>query len=312
MTLPGDDGIRAAVRRVAELDPAQVPAGDMPGDRIHIGGGHIIRAEAAAPALLDLVRATGDRRVVVSVFGGSGVGKSEVGSILTHVCRGVGIGTYLLSGDNYPHRCPPDNDDERLAVYRAGGWSSMARDPGFQAAWNADVHRLIADGVDADVARGDDHPGVAAYQRGGEVALRGYLGTQREIDFDLVNAIIARFRAGARAIPLKRMGRTATDVRFDVVDLSQTRLLVIEWTHGNSAHLKGVDGAIMLYSTPEETAAHRRARARDRGTDSPFVQQVLRIEQELVNSRAATALRVIGADGGLLDGAAIAAQAGGA
>lgn len=56
--------------------------------------------------------------MVITVCGGSGVGKSEIASLLAHYFENMGVGCYTLSGDNYPHRIPVYNDAERLRIFR--------------------------------------------------------------------------------------------------------------------------------------------------------------------------------------------------
>ena len=131
-------------------------------------------------------------------------------------------------------------------------------------------------------------------------ALAGYLGTSLETDFDEVAGILARFHAGDTVIPLKRMGREPMDLWYDPVDLTGTNVLLLEWTHGNSDELRGVDIPVFLYSTPEETLAHRRARARDNKVDSAFTTLVLEIEQQKLLSQAHKAKIVIAKDGSVL------------
>jgi hypothetical protein len=70
-------------------------------------------------------------------------------------------------------------------------------------------------------------------------------------------------------------------------------VLIIEWTHGNSYHLRGVDIPVLLNSTPQETLEHRRKRNRDGGTDSPFTTMVLAIEQDLLVSQAPRAKLIV-------------------
>ena len=90
--------------------PPEIPHGDMPGDKVSISEGHIQKANAIVPALLPLLwealAQNPARRAVVSVCGGSGVGKSEIASLLTFYLNRLGVGAYTLSGDNYPHRIP--------------------------------------------------------------------------------------------------------------------------------------------------------------------------------------------------------------
>ena len=225
--------------------------GDMPGDRIAIEQGHRDKAQKIYPVLRKMIEAD---KTVVCVCGGSGVGKSEIASLLATRLTEDGIKTYVMSGDNYPHRIPSENDAERERVYAEGG----------------------------------------------REALENYLGTPQEIDFDLVNRILAEFKAGSSPIALKRMGRTKEELWFDQVDFSDTRVLILEWTHGNSDFLSEVDIPILLNSTPEETLAHRRARARDKGVDSPFTTMVLEIEQEKLKRQAHKAKLIVSKGGDLI------------
>lgn len=105
--------------------PEQIPHGDMPGDKICIDAGHITKAEKLFPVLKDMLAETlqnnPNGKAVISVCGGSGVGKSEIASVLGYYLNQLGIGAYIMSGDNYPRRIPRDNDLERLRVYRVGG-----------------------------------------------------------------------------------------------------------------------------------------------------------------------------------------------
>jgi len=63
--------------------PEVVPIGDMPGDKVRIGDEHIQKAQTIFPLLLKELADGGRDRYVVSVYGGSGVGKSEIASLLT-------------------------------------------------------------------------------------------------------------------------------------------------------------------------------------------------------------------------------------
>ena len=91
---------------------------------------------------------------------------------------------------------------------------------------------------------------------------------------------------------------------YDRVDLSDVRVLIVEWTHGNSDHLSGVDLPILLNSTPAETLAHRRSRHRDGKTDSAFTAMVLDIEQKKLEAQAHKARLIISKQGQALTYAA--------
>lgn len=112
-------------RKTPDL-PDNIPHGDMPGDSVHIKGDHILKAQTIFPALMDEIgKIKKDdperQKIVVSVCGGSGVGKSETASLLSFYLNSMGIGTYTMSGDNYPHRIPEYNDLERERVYAESG-----------------------------------------------------------------------------------------------------------------------------------------------------------------------------------------------
>ena len=84
--------------------PQEIPHGDMPGDKVCIGPEHIAKAETVFGALRGMLaqqlEASAGGRAVISVCGGSGVGKSEIASVLGYYLNALGIGAYILSGDN--------------------------------------------------------------------------------------------------------------------------------------------------------------------------------------------------------------------
>ena len=80
-----------------------IAQGDMPGDKICITEEHIQKAKTLYPELRRLlVRRLGESpcgRAVVTVCGGSGVGKSEIASLISYYLNAEGVGAYTLSGD---------------------------------------------------------------------------------------------------------------------------------------------------------------------------------------------------------------------
>ena len=281
--------------------PEDIPHGEMPGDSIRIGEEHIRKAAVLFPPLKDLLAAAlaenPHRRAVVSVCGGSGVGKSEIASVLAFHLNALGVGAYILSGDNYPRRIPRDNDLERQRVYRTGGLRGLLDSGLYTDEMGGKLREMWAAETDADPA---EEPWLRAYQKAGRLALTAYLGTPLETDFDEVSGIIARFKTGAQTIPLKRMGRETDALWYDTVDFSGVSVLIIEWTHGNSDFLTGVDIPVLLNSTPAETLAHRHARSRDGKIDSAFTAMVLDIEQKKLESQAHRARLIISKQGELL------------
>lgn len=109
------------------IDIDDIVTGDMPGDKVHMDESHIRRANGIFPYILNRIENTVTNKFVVSVFGGSGVGKSEVGALIAHYFKLQGFGSYVLSGDNYPHKIPEENDKERLLRYTKDNKDGLKR-----------------------------------------------------------------------------------------------------------------------------------------------------------------------------------------
>jgi len=277
--------------------------GDMPGDKIVINAEHVSKAAVILPELVKKInekQAAGSKKVTVCVCGGSGVGKSEIASVLAQLLPARGHKAYILSGDNYPRRIPMYNDAERLSVFRNGGVQGLMKDGVYTLERMNEVRKWQAEETDADKSHVNDNPWFESYIKGGREALCGYLGTANEQNFDELNSILLAFHEGKDHIFLKRMGRTDTELWYEDVDFSATDVMIVEWTHGNNDLLNGIDIPVLLNSTPEETLAHRRARNRDGKTDSAFTTMVLEIEQNLLKSQAHKAQIIIAKSGELL------------
>jgi alpha-galactosidase len=278
-----------------------MPKGDMPGDKIAIGEDHIRKASKIFPKLIKLIADADSEKVVVSVFGGSGVGKSETASLLAHYLKAAGVGVYVLSGDNYPRRIPLYNDAERLSVFRSAGLKGVVSSGCYNDYVKEELSKLWVAETDADPKEAASREWLFSYQAAGRRALRGYLGTPAEQDYDEINAIIEAFKRGDKDIFLKRMGRTEDERWYDKVSFADTNVLIIEWTHGGNENLSGVDVPVLLNSTPEETREHRRLRARDGKTDSAFTTMVLEIEQEELDRVGKQAKIIMSKSGDFID-----------
>lgn len=281
-----------------------IAQGDMPGDKICITEEHIQKAKTLYPELRRLlVRRLGESpcgRAVVTVCGGSGVGKSEIASLISYYLNAEGVGAYTLSGDNYPRRYPEQNDAERRRVFHDGGLKGLVASGAYRPEQAQALRELWPEDGDAAPANVSRYPWLAVYQQAGRNALRGYLGTEKEIDFDQVSHIVSNFKQGAPTLYLKRMGRTAEELWYDAVDMTGKSVLVIEWTHGNSDWYEGVDIPVLLNSTPAETLAHRQARNRDGRADSPFTTMVLELEQQMLKAQAHKAKLILSKSGELM------------
>ncbi len=279
-----------------------IPHGDMPGDKVEIGEEHVKKAQLIMESLMTQLNEVlaKDGKAVITVCGGSGVGKSETASLLSYFLNEQGIGAYTMSGDNYPRRIPMYNDAERLRIFRTAGVRGLVK-AGEGTPENFEtLRKWQQEETDADASHAAEFPWAASYVDAGRKGLEGYLGTSNEIDFDEVSSIVKAFKSGQNKIYLKRMGRTDSELWYEEVDFSTVKVLVIEWTHGNSDHYEGVDIPILLNSTPEETLAHRRARNRDGKTDSAFTMLVLELEQNLLASQAHKAKIILSKSGELL------------
>ena len=268
----------------------EIKGGDMPGDICLIEPMHLDKANCLFPSLWEQLQITMAEnihgRAVVSIYGGSGTGKTECAQLVVYMLHQLNVGAYALSGDNYPHRIPKYNDAERLNIFRNEGIKKLLALDLYSDRIRDELIELQKANTDSDLAKVKTYPWLARYQEAGDEGLRSYLGTSKEHDFAGLSTVVTQFKTGANSIYLKRMGREEASSWYECVDFSNTSVLIIEWTHGNNDNLCGVDIPVLLYSTPEETLAHRKARGRDKGTDSPFTTRVLNIEGELLHSQA--------------------------
>jgi hypothetical protein len=278
-------------------DTESIAKGDMPGDKVKITPQHIQKAQIIFPSLLGLLipilETNPYQRAVVVVCGGSGVGKSEIASLISWHLTRIGLGSYTLSGDNYPHRIPKYNDAERLRIFRKSGIDGLISQGEYIEGRHVILKEIQESGNDSNPDYADHYPWLSVYQSAGRDGLRNYLGTANEIDFKELNAIISQFKNGEPKIFLKRMGREKTELWYDSVDFTEKNVMIIEWTHGNNANLQGVDIPVMLNSTPQETLEHRKSRNRDGGTDSSFTTMILEIEQEMLIAQAPKAKLIL-------------------
>lgn len=292
---------------VNSLDTWQFPApvenmphGDMPGDKVLISEALIPHAQTLFRLIVKMMKEKGDDKFVISIFGGSGSGKSVTTSLLTYYLNEAGIKAYALSGDNYPRRIPEYNDAERVSIFRSEGLKGLLKENLYSKENQEVLDDLWKKEIDSDPAEAEKYPWLAAYQKYGREGLKGYLGTEKEQDFNQINWVLDAFKQGNEKIWLKRMGRTEDARWYDNVDFSDTDVLLLEWTHAGAEQVKGVDIAICLRSTPEETKAYRLFRARDGKADSAFVTMVLEIEQEKLDRRMENADIILSKEGEVL------------
>jgi alpha-galactosidase len=276
----------------------------MPGDKVSIGPDAINKSNIIFAELLkqlpEVLENSKNKKAVITIYGGSGVGKSGIASLISYYLNQLGVGCYDLSGDNYPRRIPKYNDAERLRLFRQTGVKALVKADMFNEDIFKALRALQEIDNDSNMDSIEKYPWFGTYLDGAIEGLKGYLGTKKEIDFDEVTDIVKKFKNGADSILLKRMGRTECDLWYENVDFRETSVLLIEWTHGNSDYYEGVDIPVFLNSTPEETLVYRAIRNRDGQVDSPFTKRVLEIEQKLIDSQAHKAKIIISKSGELL------------
>ena len=241
----------------------------------------IRNAERLFPLILEKTEERKEKKTVISVSGGSGVGKTGMAFLLQNMFEKQGKKSLIISGDNYPHRIPMYNDAERIARFRMSGLNGLITERLYTDEVKEKLLELQKAGRDAEEQ--EDMQWLSIYQKYGDKALTDYLGTDQELDYEAVSNLLLQFHGGTSQLLLRHMGRTPDDIWYDRMDVSDTDILILEWTHGNSACLQGVDVSVVLISTPEETLENRKKRNRDTAIDSPFVARVLRIEQKKIN-----------------------------
>ena len=240
----------------------------------------IRNAERLFPLILEKTEERKEKKTIISVSGGSGVGKTGMAFLLQNMFEKQGKKSLIISGDNYPHRIPMYNDAERIARFRMSGLNGLITERLYTDEVKEKLLELQKAGRDAEEQ--EDMQWLSIYQKYGDKALTDYLGTDQELDYEAVSNLLMQFHGGTSQLLLRHMGRTPDDIWYDRMDVSDTDILILEWTHGNSACLQGVDVSVVLISTPEETLENRKKRNRDTAIDSPFVARVLRIEQKKI------------------------------
>jgi len=239
-------------------------------------------------------------RVVIAFAGGSGAGKSDISALIAFDLNQLGIFAYRLAGDNYPRRVPPLNDEERIRIFRTEGVKALLESGNYSDEISAVLKDLWENDRDSDPHEISRHPWLAVYQKAGIMALRNYLGKPAEQDFDDINRVVRAFRNGDKSIWCKQMGRSESSMHYERAQFPDAAVMVLDWTHALSPDLAGIDIAVLLASTPEETKAIRVARARDSKPDSSFVTMVLGIEQNSINQRASAASIIVDRQGRFL------------
>lgn len=256
------------------MDTKKITVSDLAQEQIR-------NAERLFPLIRKKTEERKEKKTVISISGGSGVGKTGMAFLLQNMFEKQGKKTLIISGDNYPHRIPMYNDAERIARFRMAGLNGLIAEKLYTDEIKEKLLELQRAERDAEEQK--DIQWLSIYQKYGDKALTDYLGTGQELDYKAVSNLLMQFHGETSQLLLRHMGRTPDDIWYDRRDVSDTDILILEWTHGNSTYLQGVDISVVLISTPEETLENRKKRNRDTAIDSPFVARVLRIEQKKIN-----------------------------
>lgn len=184
--------------------PEDIPQGDTPGDKIWIGPQQKEKAAKIFPVVLPMLREVLEKspakRAVITVCGGSGVGKTGISSLLTYYFNQLGIGCYTLSGDNYPRRIPSLNDAERMRIFRLAGIRGMLEQNVYTPDAARELKVLQEAETDSASKEADRYPWLTVYQKSGRKALAEYLGSEQEQEFDELSKTLTQFKSGADKI----------------------------------------------------------------------------------------------------------------
>jgi alpha-galactosidase len=189
------------------IDTDSIPKGDMPEEKVVIGPDNMKKSQLIFPWLLEylipVLNENPFNRAVVAVCGGSGVGKSGISSMLSYYLNNMNIGSYTLSGDNYPCRIPKYNDAERLRIFREKGIKGLIANGQYSKEKDLIIRELQRKDDDANSAHVEKFPWLLIYQSEGYSGLKNYIGTINEINFDELTEIISQFKNGKHKIFLK-------------------------------------------------------------------------------------------------------------
>jgi len=285
--------------------PSDIPHGDMPRDIVVITEKHIEKTSAIFPQLVGRLAEKGlltrKDKIVISVFGGAGAGKSEVASVLSYYFACNGWNCYVLSGDNYNRRVPVSNFPERTRIFRSGGVHGLLLNKLYNPDVKNTLDKMWTGQDDFNVDLVEQYPFLKIYQEYGRAALTEYLGSVMEMEYEIMNPIIKEFKEGRDHIMLKRMNNGPDEIWYEEVDFYNIDIMFIEWVHASHQLLEGIDLWIMLDGTPQDTVAHRAMRKREKEIQGPWISVVLDIEDRQMRMGAKKAAIIVTKEGEIID-----------
>lgn len=241
-----------------------------------------------------------NKKIVISISGGSGVGKTTIAQILSEVFYKKNINNIVINGDNYPKRIPIYNDAERLNICRKSALLNLVKSGKYIDQNIKIIENLQIAEEDFDNKYKKEYEWFKYYYDGGYEGLKKYLGSKDELDFDEINNLLYDFKNDKKELYIKKLGRTLTEISYQKINLEKTNVIILEWTHGSSEYLNNIDLKIYLNSDPYQTLKYRKNRNRGDQIDTPFINMVLEIEQKMLLNQAKNADIILSNTGKIL------------
>jgi uridine kinase len=115
-----------------------------------------------------------------------------------------------------------------------------------------------------------------------------------EVRLDLLDAHMAAFLAGEASVEKPLVDYATDSIGSEVADLSGARVAIAEGTY--TSLLENVNTRVFIARDFEQTRAHREKRRRDESELDPFIDDVLKIEHDIISEHRARADFVIESD----------------
>jgi len=115
-----------------------------------------------------------------------------------------------------------------------------------------------------------------------------------EVRIDLLDAHLQTFRDGGETIEKPLVDYETDSIGEESLNVAGARIAIAEGTY--TSLLENVDCRIFIARDYEQTRAHREKRKRDAAELDPFIDDVLKIEHDIISAHRARADVVINAD----------------
>jgi uridine kinase len=153
---------------------------------------------------------------------------------------------------------------------------------------------LSAEGIESVIFQQDDYfvypPKSNDRARRDDIA---WVGPQ-EVHLDLMDEHLAAFRENAAHIDKPLVEYETDSIETEEMPLASARVAIAEGTY--TTLLKNADTRVFIARDYEQTRAHREKRKRDAAELDPFIDEVLKIEHDIISKHRARADIVINAD----------------